>query len=91
MSSWSRAYLAPQPQRSFQQPPLKQGVNKDDSSSSSCLNCARLEKKVAELQEKLSHLQHQKDIEVQSQTEQVESDRAIEEDDTKCKLLKVSL
>lgn len=88
--------MAPQPQRSFKRPPLKQGVNKDDSSSSSCLNCARLERKVAELQEKLSHLQHQQDVEEQdvedrSDTEQLDSDIAVEEDDTKCKLLKMSL
>lgn len=80
---------------------MKQGMNKDDSSSSSCLNCARLERKVAELQEKLSHLQHQQDVEEQdveeqdvedrSDTEQLDSDIAVEEDDTKCKLLKMSL
>lgn len=91
MSSWSRAYSAPQPQRSFERPPLKQGMNKDDSSSSSCLNCARLERKVAELQEKLSHLQPQQDIEEQSDTEQLVSVIALEEDNTKCKLLKMSL
>lgn len=65
-------------------------MNQNDSSSSSCLNCARLERKVAELQEKLSHLQQQLDVEEQSDTEQLDSDMALEEDDDKCKLLKMS-
>lgn len=86
MSSWSRAYSAPQPQ-----PPLKQGMNEDDASSSACLSCARLERKVAELQEQLSHLRHRRDMEDQSVTEQLDSDTTLEEEDGKCRHLKLSL
>lgn len=90
VSSWSRAYSAPQTQRGSERPPLTHGMKKHNSpsyscssSSSSCLNCARLERKVVELQEKLSHLQQLQHIEREPDSEQLESDIAEEEADTK--------
>lgn len=66
---------------------MKKHNSPSSSCSSSCLNCARLERKVAELQEKLSHLQQLQDIEGEPDSEQLESDIAEEEAETKCKPL----